>query len=115
MDQQSWDHSGFIAICAAFIGAASSILTTVVSHCLKEWSFSRKDKSRKELLRKMLEAENPAYPNRWRKLSTLMHVIGANEETTKRLLLEIGARASEDGQDLWGLVKYHPLNAVGVE
>lgn len=38
-----------------------------------------------------------------------MHVIGANEETTKRLLIELGARGSEDGNELWGLIKYHPF------
>ena len=117
MDQQvsQTPSSALIVLGAAFIGALSSILTTVVSHCLKEWSLSRKDKCRKELLRKMLEAENPAYPDRWRRLSTLMHVIGANEETTKRLLLEIGARASEDGKDIWGLVKHHPLGSIRLE
>jgi hypothetical protein len=73
---------------------------------------SRKDKARKQLLRNMLEAKNQAYPQRWRSLTTRMHVIGASEETTKRLLLEIGARASENGQDLWGLVKYHPLGSI---
>lgn len=46
----------------------------------------------------------------WRKLETLMHVIGANDEKTKRLLLEIGARASEDGQNLWALKSRAPLN-----
>ena len=38
-----------------------------------------------------------------------MHVIGADEETVKRLLLKIGDRASEDGQRKWGLKKYHPF------
>ena len=42
-------------------------------------------------------------PNhQWRKFETLRHVIGSDEETTKKLLLEVGARASEDGQALWG-------------
>jgi hypothetical protein len=45
----------------------------------------------------------------WRTLDTLMHVIGADEKTTKRLLLEIGARASENGQPLWGLITRNPL------
>lgn len=50
---------------------------------------------------------SPKY--QWRKLETLKHVIGADEETTKRLLLEVGARASEDGQPLWGLIERNPL------
>ena len=33
----------------------------------------------------------------WRKLETLMRVIGSDDTTTKRLLLEIGARGSEPG------------------
>ena len=45
----------------------------------------------------------------WRELATLQHVIGADEETTKRLLLELGARASEDGKPLWGLKQRNPL------
>lgn len=38
-----------------------------------------------------------------------MHVIGADESTTKQLLLEIGARGSEDKQELWGMIKHHPF------
>jgi hypothetical protein len=37
-----------------------------------------------------------------------MHMIGADKETTKRLLLEIGARGTEDQQELWCLIEYHP-------
>lgn len=50
---------------------------------------------------------NPKY--QWRKLETLMHVIGSDEETTKRLLLQVGARASEDGKPLWGLIERNPM------
>jgi hypothetical protein len=55
----------------------------------------------------MLEDER--FEGRWRELETLMHVIGADAETTKRLLIEIDARGSEDRKDLWGLIKYHPF------
>ena len=37
---------------------------------------------------------------------------GADEQTTKRLLIEVGARASEDGQPLWGLVERNPLPSI---
>lgn len=40
----------------------------------------------------------------WRKLETLAHVIGADENETMSLLLELGARASEDGEKLWSLI-----------
>ncbi len=45
----------------------------------------------------------------WRKLETLRHVIGTDAETAKHLLMEIDARASEDGKELWGLLSRHPL------
>jgi hypothetical protein len=50
------------------------------------------------------------FPQRWRSFDTLQHVIGADDETAKRLLIEIGARASEGKQTLWGLLIHHPLN-----
>jgi len=41
----------------------------------------------------------------WRKLSTLFRVIGADRDTTTRLLIELGARGSEkrgqDGEEFW--------------
>lgn len=46
----------------------------------------------------------------WRKLTTLSRVIGANETTTTRVLIEIGARGSEKDDALWGLIENHPFN-----
>ena len=96
-----------IGLIGVVVGSVLAILGNVVIHCLKERSLAKKDKPRKKLLMEMLEDNR--FADRWRKLDTLMHVIGANEETTKRLLLEIGARGSEDGQELWGLIKFHPF------
>jgi hypothetical protein len=56
--------------------------------------------------------ESKRFKNKWRKLETLSRVIGADEETTKRLLIEIGARGSETDKDVWGLMKYHPLEKI---
>jgi hypothetical protein len=39
-------------------------------------------------------------------------VIGADEETTKRLLIEVGARRSENDDGLWGLIENHPFDQV---
>ena len=60
------------------------------------------------MLIKLLEDER--FPEQWRKLSTLSSVIGSNNETTKRLLIEVEARGSESNNELWGLTKYHPLD-----
>jgi hypothetical protein len=52
------------------------------------------------------------FTNNWRNISTLSRVVGADEETTKKLLIEIGARGSELDDKLWGLIKYHPLDKI---
>jgi hypothetical protein len=40
----------------------------------------------------------------WRSMGTLSDAIGADDETTARLLLEIGARRSlAKGRDSWGM------------
>ncbi|MEK6679266.1 MAG: hypothetical protein AABY39_07605 [Nitrospirota bacterium] len=94
-----------IGVAGAIIGSIATMAGSIFLHCLKERAAIKRDKPRKELLLEMLE--NPKY--QWRKLKTLMHVIGADEEKTKDLLLKVGARASEDGQPLWGLKKRNPL------
>ena len=88
----------------AVVGSIATIAGQILKHWLEEQSKARADRPRKALLLQMLQA---GYE--WRNLSTLMHVIGADEETTKRLLLEIGARASETGEPLWALIKNQPL------
>lgn len=94
-----------IGIAGAIIGSVATVAVQWLSHHLQESAAAKRDKPRKDLLLEMLQT--PKY--QWRKLETLMHVIGSDEETTKRLLLEVDARASEDGQPLWGLIKRNPL------
>jgi len=99
--------TAIIGLIGVVIGSVLTIFGNINTHCLKQRSAAKKDKSRKAVLREMLEDD--AYPEHWRNLDTLMHVVGADEKTAKRLLLDIGARASEDGQPKWGLIKYHPV------
>jgi hypothetical protein len=94
-----------IGVSGAIIGSIATVAVQWLSHCLQEKTAAKRDKPRKDLLLEMLRA--PQY--QWRKLETLSHVIGADEEITKRLLLELGARASVDGQPLWGLIERNPL------
>jgi len=95
-----------IGIAGAVIGSIATMAGNFLMHWLKEKSEYEKDKPARELLLKMLKHKD--YP--WRELETLTHVIGADEEKTKRLLLEIGARASEDKKGLWALLSRKPLN-----
>ena len=94
-----------IGLGGVVIGAFFQICANVVAHQLQQRAKDQMDKPRKDLLLSLLK--NPKYT--WRRFDTLMHVIGADEETTKRLLLEVGARGSEDGQNLWGLINRNPF------
>ena len=96
----------FIGIAGAVVGSIATMAGNILMHWLKERTELKKEKPARELLTNMLNHNE----HTWRKLETLMHVIGADEEKTKRLLLEVGARASEDGQDLWALLSRAPLN-----
>ncbi len=99
--------TAIIGLIGVVVGSLLTILGNIVMHCLKQRAEAKRDKPRKDLLRQMLEDQR--FADRWRRLETLSHVIGADEDTTKRLLLEIGARGSEDRQELWGLQRYHPF------
>ncbi|MEI2623502.1 MAG: hypothetical protein V9G23_06090 [Giesbergeria sp.] len=94
-----------IGVSGAIIGSLATVSVQWLSHHLQERAAEKREKPRKDILLKMLKS--PKY--QWRKLETLMHVIGTDEESTKRLLLDVGARASEDGKPLWGLIERNPL------
>ncbi len=102
-------YDTIIVALAGFIGTVFGAITAVSGHAFKRRlqgiSSTQADRPRKALLRRMLQHKD----HQWRQLRTLSSVIGADEETTKRLLLEIGARASEDGRPLWALIKNKPL------
>lgn len=96
---------GFIGV---LVGAIVTVLGNIALHKIQDGPRQKLDNSRKELLKNMLN--DARFPQGWRKLSTLSRVIGADDETTKRLLFEIGARGSEKDDDMWGLIDRHPFN-----
>lgn len=91
------------------IGSAVTLLGQWVKHHWETEKAQKRDENRKALLRQMLS--NPG-PTGWRKMNTLSNVIGANREETARLLIEIGARASETGTDVWAYITDKPLPAT---
>lgn len=99
-----------IGLIGVIVGAIISILGNIIIHYLQNKRKDTLDELRKDLLLKMLN--NDRFPNKWRKLETLSRVIGADDETTKRLLIEIGARGSESESNSWGLIKHHPLEKI---
>ncbi|MCR6651399.1 MAG: hypothetical protein NVV73_07855 [Cellvibrionaceae bacterium] len=94
-----------IGVSGAIIGTVATLAGNWLKHWLEQRAISMKEEPARKILKEMLNHKEYT----WRKLSTLSHVIGSDEETTKRLLLEVGARASEDGQPLWALKSREPL------
>ena len=93
------------------VGALIGVGGTLLLHWLQSGPRRKLDQQRSKLLTTMLEDDR--FPGRWRKLSTMARVIGASEAATTRLLIGLDARGSEKDDDLWGLVKHHPLNQTG--
>jgi len=96
---------GLYALIGAALGVIGSLGTTYLNALLAKPKLNPVAEAQKKLLLAMLEDKRFT----WRKFSVLCHVIGGDEATTKALLLEVGARASEDGQNLWALVTRHPF------
>lgn len=96
-----------IGLIGAVVGSALTIAGNLLLHWLRDRQRRKLDQERKKLLKTMLE--DSRFADRWRRLSTLSRVIGADEETTRRLLIEVGARGSETDDGSWGLIKYHPF------
>jgi hypothetical protein len=107
-DNQFW--IAIIGLIGAIVGSAITIIGNIILHWLRTKKDSAFDKKRISLLKDMLEAKQ------WRNLSTLSRVIGADEETTRRLLIEAGARSSEkekqNSDEVWGLISKNPINKI---
>lgn len=99
---------GFLTLIGVLVGGAIGVLGPIAKAFVDDYLARRRvdplAEARKALLRQMLEGELS-----WRNLETLQHVIGADVDSTRSLLLEIGARASEDGQAKWGLISRNPF------
>lgn len=96
-----------IGLAGAVIGSLLTIGGNLLLHWLREKPQNDLDKNRITMLKTMLDDDR--FPEKWRELSTLSAVIGANEEDTKRLLFKAGARGSEKADGKWGLIKNHPF------
>jgi hypothetical protein len=105
MDTKFW--VAIIGLVGALIGAFITILGNILLHWLKNSPQRKLDEQRISVLEKMLEDDR--FPEKWRNLSTMAAVIGADESETKRLLIKAGARGSEKADGKWGLIKHHPF------
>jgi hypothetical protein len=107
------DTSFWIAVvgfAGVIIGAVITVAGNLLLHWFQDKPRRKLDEGRKKLLEQMLR--DSRFKEHWRKIATLSRVIGADEETTKRLLIEIRARGSERDDGLWSLLDYHPLDKL---
>lgn len=95
---------------AAVFGLLGVLVGGLIQFLTQELSNRRARATDTARVKLLIEMLNDPYSS-WRKLDTCARVIGADRDTTIRLLIQAGARASEhEGQeDLWGLVERHPF------
>ncbi len=107
-DTQFW--IALVGLIGGVVGAVLTIVGNILVHWLQDRSRRSLDQKRQSLLKELLEARD------WRKLSTLSRVVGADADTTRRLLIEIRARGSEkpreDEEEAWGLISKHSLDKI---
>lgn len=97
-----------VGLVGVVVGAVISTLGSILLHWLQQRRKVALDARRSKLLVGMLR--DPRFKEHWRSIDTLSRVIGADCETTKHLLIGLGARGSEKNDGLWGLLEFHPLD-----
>lgn len=98
--------SGLDAVFLVVLGVIAGTVSNFLLHEYKLYRSRKHDRRRIKLLREMLN--NPG-SNGWRKMDTMANVIGATRDETARLLIEVDARASESGKDVWAYIRKKPL------
>ena len=93
------------ALVGAAIGGASTIVGNIVTHWLSNRRSEKLDGKRKARLRTMLSGEQYV----WRSIGALSSAIGADNEKTASLLIEIDARQSLSNSASWALVTRAPF------
>jgi hypothetical protein len=96
-----------IGLIGAVIGSLLTLGGNLLLHWLKEKPQKELDKQRISILKEMLNDDR--FNEKWRNLTTMAAVIGADESETKRLLIKAKARGSEKADGKWGLIQNHPF------
>jgi hypothetical protein len=93
---------------AGIVGALVGASATLAGNWLTYWLGNRRASSLAETRRGRLRQMLSGAKYKWRSLSVLAASIGADENTTAELLLEINARASMTNSGSWTLVSRSP-------
>ncbi|MBY8822217.1 hypothetical protein [Sphingomonas colocasiae] len=96
--------AGWAAVIGAGIGAIATLAGTWLTHYLQAKRSSSLAEKRRIRLRSMLSSSKYV----WRDIEVLCAAAGADESTTKELLIEIDARASHNKPNVWALVSRAP-------
>jgi hypothetical protein len=96
--------SGWAVIIGGTVGVFGTWGTTWLNHYFAQSKKNKSEESAKKLLLSLLNGKW-----RWRNIQVMANVVGTDEETVRRLLLEIGARGSMREPRLWGLVSRNPI------
>lgn len=98
--------SFYQTVMASVVGGGITVAAQFIMHYIQTGKVRKVDAKRSALLASMLS--NPG-PEGWRSLTTMSHVIGASEQETARLLIEMDCRASETGSGGWAYIRDKPL------
>ena len=97
----------WVGVAGAFVGGFFAFAGTILTHHLQSRKQSKIDGARKQLLKSTLKQ---AGGNGWMSINTLAHIIGANLDETRALLIEIEARGSmKTSREVWSLISRNPL------
>ncbi|WP_137752539.1 hypothetical protein [Sphingopyxis sp. L1A2A] len=96
----------WLGILGSVVGSAVTLAGQFAKHRWETGKSRLQNEKRKALLKQMLDK---AGRDGWRKMETLSGVIGASREETAQLLIELDARSSESGTDVWAYVANQPL------
>jgi hypothetical protein len=97
---------GLAAILGAAVGIIGTLLTTLLQHHLQTKPAKSLAEKRRARLMELLTAEG----YQWRTMATLSAAIGASEEATAELLLQLDARTSDTDRKIWGLISRNPIS-----
>lgn len=101
---------GWAVVVAAIGGGAVGILGPIAKAFVDDHLAHKRGDPLAEVRKKVLLDMLESGPE-WRNLSTLCDVIGASPGEVRKLLLQVGARGSERGNDKWGLISRNPFPA----
>lgn len=94
-------------VAGAVVGILGTLASTGLAYYLNNLKQTRVDKARKGLLKNCLTG---AGKTGWLPIEALAQIVGADNDTTRALLIEIDARGSmQINKEMWSLISRNPI------